>query len=308
MNLPFKFKILPAILIGAGLLLAGKLGALLVDFGTPAEASTEARQHAHLGAIVPAAGKPEEGAPEADTAEKTDTPEKEKPKATSKKAADTESEDDESAKVAAKADAAPGKKTPAKHGADDKADAKGEHKTTENDQPDEAGTGAEEADDTGARLGLDDENFDPMMLSRAEIELLQGLSKRRAALEAREREFALKEQTLAAAEQKLDAKIKALETLKVTVEGLLAQQSKQEDERVGSLVKIYESMKPREAAAILGDLESDILLDVIERMKESKSASILALLDPSRAKTITEELMARRRPHKPDENKPDENS
>lgn len=138
-----------------------------------------------------------------------------------------------------------------------------------------------------------------MMLSRAEIELLQELSERRALLERREREFVLKQQTLSAAEQKLDAKIAELENLKKTVEGLLTTQDEQQEDRLKSLVKIYESMKPKEAARIFESLDADTLLDVVERMKESKTAPILALLTPDKAKSLTEELAIRHSLPKP---------
>ena len=59
------------------------------------------------------------------------------------------------------------------------------------------------------------------------------------------------------------------------------------------LVKIYESMKPKDAARIFAELELSILLDVISRMREQKSASILAAMDPIQAKTVTSELALR---------------
>ena len=61
-----------------------------------------------------------------------------------------------------------------------------------------------------------------------------------------------------------------------------------------SLVKIYEAMKPKDAARIFEQLDLVVLLDVIERMKERKTAPILANMDPERAKTITLELAQRR--------------
>jgi flagellar motility protein MotE (MotC chaperone) len=61
-----------------------------------------------------------------------------------------------------------------------------------------------------------------------------------------------------------------------------------------SLVKIYESMKPKDAARIFEALELPILLDVMERMREAKSAPILAAMDPMKAKEVTSSLAERR--------------
>src|SRR3546814_17091245 len=61
-----------------------------------------------------------------------------------------------------------------------------------------------------------------------------------------------------------------------------------------SLVKIYESMKPKDAARIFEELDMEVLLEVVERMKERKTAPILAEMNPERAKTGTPELDQRR--------------
>ncbi len=62
-----------------------------------------------------------------------------------------------------------------------------------------------------------------------------------------------------------------------------------------SLVKIYVKMKPKQAARVFIKLDMQILLEVIERMKESKSALILAQMAPDKVREITRELATRRR-------------
>ncbi|MBT3928354.1 MAG: hypothetical protein HOM52_05145 [Rhodospirillaceae bacterium] len=162
-------------------------------------------------------------------------------------------------------------------------------------QAEEAAIAAlDDADDSGGfRFG--DSDFDPMLLNRAEIELLQSLNARRKEIEKREREFELREKTLAAAEGSLVEKIDELRSLKSKVESLLTQHDEEQEARMRSLVKIYESMKPKDAARILASLDSEILLDVIERMREAKTAPILALLSPDKAQRITVKLAERNR-------------
>ena len=58
--------------------------------------------------------------------------------------------------------------------------------------------------------------------------------------------------------------------------------------------KIYENMKPKEAAKIFEQLDMPILLDVVERMKEQKVSPILAEMEPSKAKTVTTEMAQQR--------------
>ncbi|AIL64685.1 hypothetical protein NOVO_01440 [Rickettsiales bacterium Ac37b] len=125
--------------------------------------------------------------------------------------------------------------------------------------------------------------------TNAEIELLQNLGKRRKQLEEWSQSMSTKEAVLTAAELKVNNKIEELKKLKSEIEQLLALYNKKEDTKISSLVKIYENMKPKDAAKILEDLEMPILLEVIDRMKEAKAAPILAQMTPEKATVLTEE-------------------
>ena len=128
-----------------------------------------------------------------------------------------------------------------------------------------------------------------------EIEVLQELSARRRDLVERERQLALREGLLNAAEQRIESRINEMLDLRGRIEGLVRQYNDQEEVELLSVVKIYETMKPKEAAQILGELELDILLPILERMKERAMAPVLAAMDPAKAREITTEL-ARQQP------------
>ena len=151
------------------------------------------------------------------------------------------------------------------------------------------------SDDNTANVVLADDLFDPMELNATEFALLQDLSARRETLDERGRELDLREKMLLAAERQVDDKIVELKEIEKTIEGLLRQHDEEQSARIDSLVKIYQSMKPKNAARIFAELDLPVLLDVLERMREAKSALILALLDPERAKTLTIELAERGR-------------
>ncbi|WP_417454239.1 MotE family protein [Kiloniella sp.] len=135
---------------------------------------------------------------------------------------------------------------------------------------------------------------DPFSMTDEEIELLQSLSARREQLETRERDVEQRETLLLAAERRIDEKISELGKLQNTIEGLIVKHDEQSEKQMLSLVKIYESMKPKDAARIFEELDMIVLLGVVERMKERKTAPILASMDPKRAKEITLELAQRR--------------
>lgn len=135
---------------------------------------------------------------------------------------------------------------------------------------------------------------DPGALSQTEMDVLQKLTERRNGLDNREKDIERRESLLKAAEDQIERKISEMRTLQNTIEGLLRQYNDQEDNKMRSLVKIYENMKPKEAAKIFEQLDMPIMLEVVERMKEQKVAPILAEMDPAKARTITSELAQRR--------------
>ena len=59
---------------------------------------------------------------------------------------------------------------------------------------------------------------------------------------------------------------------------------------MNSLVKIYEAMKPKDAARIFEQLDIDTILLVAERMKERRLAPVMAQMNPEKAKDITIKL------------------
>ncbi len=123
--------------------------------------------------------------------------------------------------------------------------------------------------------------------SDSELDILQSLAKRREDLDQRERNINESAALLKAAEKEVDRKLGELNKLKSEIETLLGQQSEMEDARITSLVKIYEAMKPKEAATIFNTLDPDVLLSVVSRMNERRLSPILASMDPEKARMVT---------------------
>jgi flagellar motility protein MotE (MotC chaperone) len=137
---------------------------------------------------------------------------------------------------------------------------------------------------------------DPLLLSPAEIEVLQELSVRRAQLDRRAGEIDQQQVVLQAAEKRIDEKIAKLEAIQKSVQAIVDKQNAADDARTQSLVKIYETMKPADAAQILSQLDMPILLQMLSRMKEAKTAPILAAMDPTKAEAITTAMAKRQNP------------
>jgi flagellar motility protein MotE (MotC chaperone) len=130
-------------------------------------------------------------------------------------------------------------------------------------------------------------------LSPAELQVLQNLGARRGQLDQREADLSTQIALLAAAEAKLDAKTKVLTQLKTDVQALLAQADGREASEVDRLVKVYEGMKPKDAAARMAALDDGVRLPIAAKMKERSLSAIIGQMPVNEAKKLTESLSHR---------------
>ncbi|MFZ5670216.1 MAG: MotE family protein, partial [Pseudomonadota bacterium] len=130
-------------------------------------------------------------------------------------------------------------------------------------------------------------------LSPAELQLLQSLGARRGELDAREQDIELQLKLLAAAEAKLDARVKSLTGLKGDIQALLGQADAQQQAEAARLVTVFSAMKPKDAALRLTLLDDAVRLPIAAKMKERILAAILAQMPPAEAKKLTESLAKR---------------
>lgn len=125
-------------------------------------------------------------------------------------------------------------------------------------------------------------------------EMIESLVQRRRDLERRERALDEREAFLVLTEKRVDDKLAELRQLKADMVDLLDELDAKRKAQIESLVKIYEAMKPKDAARILENLDPDVLLDVVENMRENKIAPILAEMNSEVAKDVTAALVRRR--------------
>jgi flagellar motility protein MotE (MotC chaperone) len=131
------------------------------------------------------------------------------------------------------------------------------------------------------------EQSGPPPISDSERALLQDLRQRRQELDARAAAIQTRESVLVASEQKLSARLTELQALQQKLEGLNAAQMQKEDAGWQGLVKLYEDMKPQDAATIFNDLSMPLLLQVLGRMKDAKAATVMAAMSPEKAREVT---------------------
>ena len=139
----------------------------------------------------------------------------------------------------------------------------------------------------------------PPPVSDSERAVLLDLRQRRKELDALADSLTAREAVLAATEQKLSARVAELQSLQKRLEVLDTARQQKEDAGWQGLVKMYEAMKPKEAATIFDDLSMSVLLQVLDRMKDAKAAAVMAAMAPEKARDVTAELVRMRTRHEP---------
>lgn len=130
-------------------------------------------------------------------------------------------------------------------------------------------------------------------LSAGELQTIQNLEARRGQLDDREKALDTQLQLLAAAEVKVDAKIKAMNAVKGQIQALLGQADQQQQADVDRLTSVYQKMRPADAAAVMATLDDSVRVPVAAKMKDAALAAILGKMPTSEAKKLTESLAQR---------------
>lgn len=130
-------------------------------------------------------------------------------------------------------------------------------------------------------------------LSKYEIQVLRSLAERRDQLDDRESVLDTRELTVSAAELRLNDQIDELQKLEGNIKGLLDKLDDKNNEQIADLVKVYESMKPKDAARIFDTLDNSLMLSLADKMKPASMAAILSNMSAERARTLTQ-LMAQK--------------
>jgi len=104
----------------------------------------------------------------------------------------------------------------------------------------------------------------------------------------------VKEGVLAAAEKRVSDRVKELADLQARLEALEDARKKREQADWQGLVRTYEAMRPRDAAAIMNGMDAAVMLEVLDRMDDRKAALVLAAMPPDRARAATTALADKR--------------
>ncbi|PIR37869.1 MAG: hypothetical protein COV35_08040 [Alphaproteobacteria bacterium CG11_big_fil_rev_8_21_14_0_20_39_49] len=132
-------------------------------------------------------------------------------------------------------------------------------------------------------------------MTEMERNLLENLANRRKELEDWSKSIAMKENILNATEKKINHKMDELKELKQEISRLLEEYNEKENKKIIRLVKIYENMKPQNAAQVFESMDIQIIVEIAGKMKEANLAKIMDKMNVEKAKVITEKLAMQRK-------------
>ena len=120
----------------------------------------------------------------------------------------------------------------------------------------------------------------------------ENIQKQRAQLDALKQEIEEKIEKLSKIQQQITTDIAKQEALD---EKRKKNEKTEEDAKIKMLGKVYASMKPKQAAAIINKMDIKVIQKVFSQMKGEQIGSILSYVDQDRAALISEKLAEKKR-------------
>jgi len=120
--------------------------------------------------------------------------------------------------------------------------------------------------------------------------MMEMIEKKNKELETREKELTSKEQQLKTLEENIQKDLQKIEQALKESKEQFGEKEKIIKKNVDSLIKVYSTMKPAEAANLIAAINEDLALRIISGMKSKIAGQVLSQLDVKVAKAITEKL------------------
>lgn len=121
------------------------------------------------------------------------------------------------------------------------------------------------------------------------------LTERKKELDAREEELNRMEAEINAQKEELAKKLVEIEQTRKNVSQVLEEKVSTDQAKIDSLVQLYSSMKPQQAAQVFETIDEDLAIEIISKMKKKNAAEILNLVKPEKAKLFSEKYAGYKR-------------
>ncbi len=119
---------------------------------------------------------------------------------------------------------------------------------------------------------------------------LTSFLKRQRELDAREDELNRLEAELRLQKEEIDKKLLEINNVRSNIAATLEDRIKVDAEKVDTLVQVYSTMKPVQAAAVIEEMEEDLAIEILSKMKKKNAADIMNLVKPAKLKVFSEKF------------------
>lgn len=123
--------------------------------------------------------------------------------------------------------------------------------------------------------------------------MLKSFQRREDRLALQEKAMLEKQEALALADRQIETKLKQLETAEQSLRKTMTMADTAAESDVSQLTKVYETMKPKQAANLFEEMSPDFAAGFLGRMRPDAVAGIMANLKPEVAHTISVILAGR---------------
>jgi flagellar motility protein MotE (MotC chaperone) len=116
----------------------------------------------------------------------------------------------------------------------------------------------------------------------------KALEQKRQELNDKEARLKKEEERLKAVQKEVEARIEKLNQMLSQIEDGLKKLGEVRSEKMGHLVKTFESMPPEEAGLRLTTLEKSLAVQIVFKMNSKKAGAVLATMEPRKVAELTE--------------------
>jgi flagellar motility protein MotE (MotC chaperone) len=121
------------------------------------------------------------------------------------------------------------------------------------------------------------------------------LRTRKEELDLREKELNQLEEELQRQKVEVDQRIRQLEQMRRDIASVLKERMDADETQVNKLVDLYSTMKPKQAADVIGSLQEDLAVQILGKMKKKNAAEVMNVLPADKARALSEKLTGYKR-------------
>lgn len=122
------------------------------------------------------------------------------------------------------------------------------------------------------------------------------LADRKKQLDQREAELIRREDEVAKLKIEIEAKLVEIKNYRTNISTLLQDRVSSDSAKVETLVQVYSTMKPSQAAKVFETMDEDLVIEILSKMKKKNAADILNLVKSDKAQVLAEKYAGYRLP------------